>query len=202
MKFFGLGATRNKPEARLRAGVSAIATVLAPHGFRFVFREAGSNSGGPFASGEFIRGDRRLELHVREGLGLVRYHLGSHSASHEYYMKELGAWPQCEYPGFPNDPLDPFMRLAHDLGFAGEFMSGDARLLLRASERERAASAERGGRDMQGYVGDIRILERMRDAFRSGAYNQVVQLADTLTLPDKMTTVQRRMIEIARARIK
>lgn len=94
------------------------------------------------------------------------------------------------------------MRLAHDLGFAGEFMSGDARLLLRASERERAASAERGGRDMQGYVGDIRILERMRDAFRSGAYNQVVQLADTLTLPDKMTTVQRRMIEIARARIK
>lgn len=83
-------------------------------------------------------GDRRLEL-VRDGLGLVRYHLGSRSASHEYYMKELGAWPRCDYPGFPNDPINPFERLAHDLKFAGEFVSGDARLLLRASETERTA---------------------------------------------------------------
>jgi hypothetical protein len=99
VKLFRFGATHSKPKTRLRAGVTAIATVLAPHGFRFVFRESGSSSGGPFAFGEFVRGDRRLELHVRESLGLVRYHLGLHSASHEYYMKELGEWPRCDYPG-------------------------------------------------------------------------------------------------------
>jgi hypothetical protein len=201
VKLFGFGGTRSKPEARLRAGVTAIATVLAPHGFSFVFRESGNSSGGPFAFGEFVRGERRLELHVRESLGLVRYHLGSHSASHEYYMKELGEWPRCDYPGFPNDPLDPFERLAHDLKFAGEFVSGDARLLLRASEIERAALAAQDARDFQGYVGDVRTLERMRDAFRVGAYDQVVELAGTLTLPDKMTDTQRRMVEIAKAKI-
>jgi hypothetical protein len=92
--------------------------------------------------------------------------------------------------------------LAQDLSFASEFMSGDARLLLRASERERAAIAEGDGRDLQRYVGDVRRLERMRDAFRSGAYDQVILLAATLTLPDKMTTAQRRIVEIAKARSK
>ena len=105
MKLFRHGATPSKPEAQLRAGVSAITRVLEPHGFRFVFRKSGNSSGGPFASGEFVRGGRRLELHVRESLGLVRYHLGSHSASHEYYMKELGVWLRCEYPGFPNEQI-------------------------------------------------------------------------------------------------
>lgn len=115
-------------------------------------------------------------------------------------MKQLGVWPQCEYPGFLGDPLDPFTRLAHDLGFAGEFISGDARLLLRASECENAAIAGQMDRDSQAHVGDLRILERMREAFRSAAYDQVVQLAGTLTLPDKMTTAQRRMVEIATKR--
>ncbi len=202
MKFFGFGAKRSKPEARLRAGVTVIATVLLPHGFRFVFRESGSGSGGPFASGEFVRGDRRLELHLRQSLDLVRYHLGSHSASHEYYMKELGEWPRCDYPGFHNDPVDPFERLAHDLKFAGEFMSGNARLLLRASETERTALAERDARNFQGYVGDVRTLNQMREAFRLGAYDQVAELAAAITLPDKMTSTQRRMVEIARAKLK
>jgi hypothetical protein len=202
LKKFRLGTKRDRPEARLRAGVLAIAEVLAPQGFAFRFCESGPSSGGPFASGEFVRGDRRLEFHVRHGLGLVRFHVGSHSASHEYYMKELGVLSQCKYPGFPNDPLDPFVRLAHDLGFAGEFVSGDARLLLTASEREGAAMAGRNGRDLQSYVGDVHTLEWMRDAFRSRAYDHVVQLAGTLTLPDKMTTAQCRMVEIAKGRSK
>jgi len=201
VKLFGFGGTRPGPEARLRAGAAAIARVLTPYGFRFEFRESGSSGGGPFASGEFVRGDRRLELHVRDNLGLVRYHLGSHSASHEYYMKELGEWPRCDYPGFPNDPIDPFERLAHDLKFAGEFVSGDARLLLRASEIERAELARRDARDFQGYVGDTRTLQRMRNAFRLGAYYEVVELAGTIRLPDKMTDTQRRMVEIAKAKI-
>lgn len=202
MKLFRFGARRSNPKVRLRAGATVVATALARNGFRFVFRESGHSSGGPFAFGEFVRGDRRLELHVRNSLGLVRYHLGSHSASHENYMKELGEWPRCEYPGFPDDPLDPFERLAHDLSFAGEFMSGDARLLLRASAHEAAATANADAREFQGYVGDTRTLERMRDAFRLGAYSQVVELAGTLTLPEKMTAAQLRMVEVAKAKDK
>jgi hypothetical protein len=91
--------------------------------------------------------------------------------------------------------------LAHDLKFAGEFVSGDARLLLKASEIERTAIAARNARDYQGYVGDIRTLERMRDAFRLGAYDQVVELCGTITLLDKMTDAQRRMVKIAKAKI-
>ena len=86
-------------------------------------------------------------------------------------MNELGVLRQCQYPGFPNEPLDPFVRLAHDLGFAGKFLSGDAR-----------------------------TLEQMRVAFREHAYAQVVQLAQTLALPNKMTASQRRMLEIATIR--
>ena len=89
LKAYRIGAKRDQPEARLRAGVLAVAEVLAPHGFKFWFRESGTSSGGPFAFGDFVRGDRRLELHVRHGLGLVRYHFCPHSASHECYMKEL-----------------------------------------------------------------------------------------------------------------
>jgi hypothetical protein len=191
-----------KPEARLRSGAAAVATALLPYGFQFVFRESGSGSGGAFASGEFVRGDRRLELHVRDSLGLVRYHAGSHSASHEHYMKELGVWRQCHYPGFSADPADPFERLAHDLNFAGDFRSGDARLLLRASADEKTAVAERDAKDFQGYTGDVRTLNHMRDAFRLGAYEQVAELAETVTSPDKMTLAQRRMVEIAKARIR
>jgi hypothetical protein len=117
-------------------------------------------------------------------------------------MKELGEWPRCDYPGFHNDPVDPFERLAHDLKFAGEFMSGNARLLLRASETERTALAERDARNFQGYVGDVRTLNQMREAFRLGAYDQVAELAAAITLPDKMTSTQRRMVEIARAKLK
>jgi hypothetical protein len=106
-------------------------------------------------------------------------------------------------PWLPGRPARSLRAVGpHDVSFAGEFMSGDARLLLRASERERATIAERDGRDWQGYVGDLRTLEWMRDSFRSGAYDQVVQLVGTLTLPDKMTTAQRRMVEIAKDRSK
>lgn len=186
--------------ARLRAGARILSEVLANHRFTFRILEVGASSGGPFASGMFVRGNRRLEFHVRTGLGLVRYHVGPHSASHEHYMRTLGVLPQCEYPGFPEDPLDPFVRLAHDLRFAGEFLSGDARLLLQASYCELAEASAQAEPEHQRNVGDSRLLEQMREAFHRDAYAQVVQLAGDLVLPDKLTASQRRMLEIAEAR--
>jgi hypothetical protein len=67
------GSPESKPTAAeiLREGAAILAPVLEPHGFRFVLETEGRGSGGHFAAGAFVRGDRRLELHYRHALGLV-----------------------------------------------------------------------------------------------------------------------------------
>src|SRR5258705_2299753 len=97
-------------------------------GFRFEVREEGVGSGGHFAWGEFVRDDRRLELHFRWSLGLVTYHVGIHALSHEAYLRALGVpLGKNQYPGFSDNPLDGFRHLTHDLRtFVPEFVLGDA----------------------------------------------------------------------------
>jgi hypothetical protein len=53
------------PLETLSNGMSELKGILSPHGFEFVQTNAGASSGGHFASGEYRRGVRRLELHVR-----------------------------------------------------------------------------------------------------------------------------------------
>jgi len=65
--------------------------VLAPKRFHFQFHGEGKGSGGKFAWGEFVQGDRRLEFRVRSNLGLVRYHVESESASHECFPRNASA---------------------------------------------------------------------------------------------------------------
>lgn len=72
------------------------------------------------------RGRRRVELHFRNSLGLVRYHLGDTSIAHEDYMWAVtGERNVTEYPGFSDDPLDGFRHLRSDLEkYASCFLSG------------------------------------------------------------------------------
>ena len=89
---------------------------MESHGFVSAPATVGSGSGGSFASAEFRRGDRSLELHYRYSLGLVTYHVGHLTLSHEDYMLSvLGRRWGSEYPGFSEDPLDGFRRLLSDL---------------------------------------------------------------------------------------
>ncbi len=99
---------------------------MGESGFTFVQSAAGRGSGGNFAAGEFIRDDRRLELHVRRSLGLVIYHVGTLSLTHADYMRAmLGPQAGNRYPGFSDDPLDGFRGLAHDLQhYATDFLTG------------------------------------------------------------------------------
>ena len=189
------------PKEALLDGAKILDAVLLPKGFRFQFRKEGKGSGGNFACGEFVREDRRLELHFRQSLGLVRYHVGDQSAFHESYMRELGGWDQCRYPGFSEDPAAAFQDLAHDLGLADDFLSGSAAVLRTAAATEASGTAEQNKRDMAGYVGDVRQRQQLRQRFREGRYGQVVALAETLKYPDQMTESERRMVEIARKRI-
>jgi hypothetical protein len=114
------------PHEILRNGHQILDAVLLGQGFTFNETEGGKSSGGHFASGKYEKGNRNLELHFRWSLGLVRYHIGDLSLSHENYMCALlGPSGGNKYPGFSEDPLDAFRDLAYDLGrFCGDFLAG------------------------------------------------------------------------------
>ena len=120
------------PTEILERGAAELAKVLEPAGFLFIAGGEEAGRGGPSASGDFLRDDRRLELHVRASLGLVRYHFGDHVISHEDLVRgvratERTAGPQ-EYPGFGDDPLAGFQHLRADLErFGAVFLSGGAK---------------------------------------------------------------------------
>jgi hypothetical protein len=107
------------PTEVLREGAAELALILGPHGFTFVETGSGIGSGGYYASGEFRRENRRLELHVRWSLGLVTYHVGDASLSHEDLTRAVISTQRLqelpEYPGFSDGPLDGFHQLGADL---------------------------------------------------------------------------------------
>jgi hypothetical protein len=188
------------PEDTLTHGCKILDAVLLPQKFKFHMRGAGRGSGGNYAWGEYVRDGRRLEIHFRESLGLVRYHSGSDHASHEAYMKQLGVWSQCHYPGFSSDPMHAFVGLAHDLKFAGDFLSGDAGELKIASGKEAASREEETESLMAGYVGDTRAIEQIRVLFKQGRYAEVVSRFNQLKYPTRLNPSEMRIVEMARER--
>ena len=114
------------PEGAIRDGAAILEPLMSRNGFKFSLVNKGPSSGGFFAEGEFRNGDRRLEFHFRHSLGLVRYHVGDSSLSHEEHMKCLGVSGRHHYPGFTDDPLEPFRQLRLDLEeFAEDFLKGE-----------------------------------------------------------------------------
>jgi hypothetical protein len=100
------------PVETLRDGAAELAPALTLHGFQFVPTGSGVGSGGHYATGEFRRGDRRLELHFRYSLGLVAYHIGAESLSHAELVRAVVATQSiqhpAQYPGFSEDPSKGF----------------------------------------------------------------------------------------------
>ena len=109
-------AMQSTPSSILEEGRTILAPFLEPFGFSWRTGASGSGSGGPFASGSYVRGDRRLEVHFRYSLGLVTYHLRDESISHQDFVRIAASRTvRSQYPGFSDDPLDGFRHLAHDL---------------------------------------------------------------------------------------
>lgn len=128
-----------EPRDVLNAGARELESLLVPHGFAFRVSDEGKGSGGQYASGDFQRGNRRLELHFRWSLGLVTYHVGgwslgpfhvgARSLGHADYVRAVksvtGSSAQPEYPGFSDDPLSAFRHLRRDLERFGQiFLAG------------------------------------------------------------------------------
>ena len=115
------------PEEQLRAGAAILCELLEPAGFTFALLTVGNSSGGRFAIGEFIRGDHRLELHYRFGLGIVIYHVGDCSLSHTEMMRSQGFSKQAEFPTVLDKSLRGFDAVLSDLrNYGGPFLDADA----------------------------------------------------------------------------
>jgi hypothetical protein len=133
------------PESLLAFGREVLDPVLEAAGFRFLAGDAGRGSGGHYTRADYTRGSRRLELHYRRSLGLVRYHVGHVSLAHREYVDAVaGSRAPREYPGFSDDPRDGFRHLRADLErYGSAFLEGsdeDFRRLVESS-----AMSRRGG---------------------------------------------------------
>lgn len=124
----------------LTEGRNAIDPVLTQYGFSFQQSSPGRGSGGEYAYGAYVNGNRKLEVHYRFSLGLVTYHFDKASLDHTSYMRVLlGDKGGNKYPGFSDDPLAAFESLAYDLQhFATAFLEGNfdefARIVATAEE--------------------------------------------------------------------
>ncbi|HYI10505.1 MAG TPA: hypothetical protein VEK57_15700 [Thermoanaerobaculia bacterium] len=189
------------PRQAVEQGMVILAPALLPAGFRASAIEEGIGSGGPFATVRYIRGDRMLELHFRHSLGMVRYHIGAHHASHPSYMRAATTEGEASYPGFSTDPLVAFEHLRSDLErFASDFLHGDGAALLKAAISEEESEEQASHKTMIESVGDGRCRRDARDAFRRKDYARTVSLLSELRYPEDLSPAERQMLEIARQR--
>lgn len=115
------------PLAAIDAGRQFLDPVCAAHGFEFRPGTTGNSSGGPYATAEYVRGERRLAISFRWGLGDVWYWIGNDTLDHATYMRLLGHYLDSRFASCSRDePLAGFLALAHDLReFAGDFLCGN-----------------------------------------------------------------------------
>jgi len=172
-----------------RTGCEILDRIMQPHGFQFVPGESGMSKFGPYTQGDYVRGDRRLELHLRYSLGLVTYHIGDMSVSHDAYLRALTKGEGGnQYPGYSDDPLDGFRHLAHDLQkFCDDFLSGDGKILIATAQDQRVKEEIASKLDMAGAVGDDRAREKARELFREEKYREVLDILENLRYPELMT---------------
>jgi hypothetical protein len=185
----------------LLAGTAILDPILTPHGFAFEFRAEGDIAGESFAWGEYVQGERSLELHYRDSLNAVNYFGAGGKASHETYMRELGFWGHHRYPGGSAESLGAFHDLAHDLRHALDFLSGDAQILAAAAEKE-AHHAARELRKLKAlYMGDGDRVDAIEAHFQARRYPELLEVFAQLKFPDLLEEPHLGMVNEARQRI-
>ncbi len=184
----------------LRAGCKILDAVMMPHGFTFIEGLSAKGSGGHFASGDYVRDERRLGLSFRFSLGLVFYRINTLWATHDFYMKELlNSKGGNKYPGFSEDPLDGFRHLAYDLeNFADDFLSGSGEVLVRAARKQAEVLKFQEKTELIWLSGDTRKREEAHRLFREEKFQQVVENLESLSYPELMKNSERKILEISK----
>jgi hypothetical protein len=140
----------------LLTGVEIIDPLLNPNRYTFEIDGVGVSSGGPFASGFYVNGNKRIGLIYRAGAGLgaVIYEYYPLSISHDTLMKHLGksnmgklGYSDFRFASFSKDKGDPFEALAYDTqNFTLPFLNGtDSEFegILKQISSARKAKADR-----------------------------------------------------------
>jgi len=66
---------KNRAIEKLKEGRKFIDPIMEANGFHWEAGLAGKSSGGYSDSGQYVKGDRKLQLHFRHFLGLVTYYI-------------------------------------------------------------------------------------------------------------------------------
>jgi hypothetical protein len=190
------------PEEMLERGVAILAPTLAPHGFTYVSSHSGKGSGGAFASGTFTRGERRLSLHHRWGLGIVTFEIDRLTVPHEHYISFLGVADRSKLLWTPlASGLDRYQALQFDIEtLCDDFTTGDGSLLIAAANDYANRMEKRGVHLNAESVGDLEKRQLARDAFKCERYADVIELIGSVAYPELLTGSETRMVEIARSR--
>lgn len=184
-------------------GIEILGEFLYPIGFEFSYINNGTGSGGEFATGEFKKGHLKLELHFRESVGMVKYHYKSYSVSHNYYMRSLGVKDRCQYPGYSDDPLDGFRHLKNDLvNFGQDFTGGDHEILIQASREEDIESNILDKKWYAKATGENAKRNNAKFYFDAKKYQQCINEMESLQFPELLKESEKKMLEIARRKIK
>lgn len=195
------------PEQHLLEGVKILSTYLDPLGFQFKLEGTGQSSGGHFAYGQFINGDRAIELHYRWSLGLVTYKVGNLILGHEDYINLLDKHRQNQYPNFSDEPIDAFRCLRFDLeNLLVDFTENNATLFKHKApekifEIERKLAIKNNA-DKKIYSGDQRIIDQVKVEFKNGNYLQVDNLKRQIQHPDLLTETEKKIFELNATRKK
>jgi hypothetical protein len=159
----------------LKAIADRLDPILSPLGFTFSLDQAGSSSGGEFASGFYSGGDIKIGLIYRAGHGLggVVYENSRYNVSHTHLMERLGHANDCKL-AYDKEGLTSHSRgggdavdaLIDDLqNFARNVLVGDEARFNQIVEDARAAwlgqwDIRPGSRRRQGLIDALRAWAR------------------------------------------
>ena len=190
------------PKSELEAGIVILDPALLPHGFIFHFQNSGRGSGGNFAWGKYVRGDRSLDLHHRWGLGIIQYNIADLSIDHSAYLNSLGVDNESDLLSTPLESgLDRYHALRSDIeNFCSDFVTGPAIEWAAAAKLDGQLRSDRNKRLNAIYVRDDRKRQHARELFRNKRYADVVATLTGLNYPDLLDQSEQQMLEIARKR--
>ncbi|MEP7267594.1 MAG: hypothetical protein ABI844_08190 [Saprospiraceae bacterium] len=189
------------PEQYLLDGIKILSPYFEPKGFHFKLAGTGQGSGGHFAFGQFVCGDKEIELHFRWSLGLVSYTVGNVVLGHEGYINLLEKHGQNKYPNFSDEPNDAFKCLKFDLeNLLQDFAENNA-ILFRQKALENLIEIEKHqaikiNADKKIYSGDQRIIDQAKVEFKNGNYLQVDNLKSQIKRLDLLTIMEKKIFDL------
>jgi len=193
------------PEQQLLNGVKILSTYLEPLGFHFKLTGTGQSSGGHFAFGQFVCGDREIELHFRWSLGLVSYKADNTVLGHEDYINLLDKHGQNKYPNFSDEPNDAFKCLRFDLeNLLKDFTENNA-VQFRKKGPEKAIEIEKqqevkNKANKKIYSGDRQKIDQSKIEFKNGNYVEVDKLKKQIQHPELLTETEKKIFELNNVR--